>query len=720
MSVIQTIRDRGALISAIIIAFSLVGFILMDAFSGKSSLFSGDRSTTVGSVNGQKIDYREFEEAVKRTEQNMSQQGYGGGEMMRQQAIQQVWNQEVNRLVLQTEFEKLGLELGKKELNDVVYNNPPAQIVQQFTDPNTGQFNAVAYQQQIDYLKRSKNEAEIESFNSFIEGLSFERMNEKYNAMVVAGSYAPKWFIEKQNSENSQIASITYVQVPYTKITDSTIKVSDKEINDYVSKHKDEFKQNESRTIAYVTFSAAPTSKDSADLRNQLASEKEDFARTDNPAAFINQKGSAIPYFDGYVAKSQIQVPDADSILKLADNEVYGPYIDQSNYALAKMVGRMTLPDSVKCRHVLISTDVNQGGFEDSVAAQKIDSVKKAIEGGASWAAMVDQYNPQGDGSRQQNGEMTFSSTQIQSPGFAKEFAQYILFDGKTGQRKVVKTSFGYHYIEIMEQKGIEPHYKVAYLSKPINPSQETENNALNDATTFAGNSRSIESFNTNVEKELQPKGINKLLASVGPNDYNIMGLGTDRSFIRDIYKADRGEVLEPARIGLNYVVAIVTDITKEGTMDADRARPMVEPVLRNKKKAEELKTKIGTYSTLEEVATKMGEQVQTADSLRFTGGAPGIGYETKLIGASFDPANKGKLVTTPIVGNSGVYILRVDGISATAVAAANVEEQRKALRMRAQQQIMGYGYGGFSQGGGPSALLRQDAKIKDKRTDFY
>jgi peptidyl-prolyl cis-trans isomerase D len=59
MSVIQTIRDRGGLISAIIIAIALLGFILMDAFTGRSHIFSGS-STTIGSVNGKKIDYLEF------------------------------------------------------------------------------------------------------------------------------------------------------------------------------------------------------------------------------------------------------------------------------------------------------------------------------------------------------------------------------------------------------------------------------------------------------------------------------------------------------------------------------------------------------------------------------------------------------------------------------------------------------------------------------------
>jgi hypothetical protein len=39
----------------------------------------------------------------------------------------------------------------------------------------------------------------------------------------------------------------------------------------------------------------------------------------------------------------------------------------------------------------------------------------------------------------------------------------------------VVKTVFGYHLIEILDQKNFQPHYKIAYFAKPIIASDETE-----------------------------------------------------------------------------------------------------------------------------------------------------------------------------------------------------------------------------------------------------
>ena len=48
MSIIQTIRDKGAVIVIAIIALSLIGFLLMDSRSGTGKLFGGGNTTTLG------------------------------------------------------------------------------------------------------------------------------------------------------------------------------------------------------------------------------------------------------------------------------------------------------------------------------------------------------------------------------------------------------------------------------------------------------------------------------------------------------------------------------------------------------------------------------------------------------------------------------------------------------------------------------------------------
>ncbi len=61
MSVIQNIRDKYAVLVIALIALSLIGFVMMDAFvnNGRGSMFSN--TTSVGKVNGKSIDRNDFE-----------------------------------------------------------------------------------------------------------------------------------------------------------------------------------------------------------------------------------------------------------------------------------------------------------------------------------------------------------------------------------------------------------------------------------------------------------------------------------------------------------------------------------------------------------------------------------------------------------------------------------------------------------------------------------
>ncbi|WP_315819071.1 hypothetical protein [Paraflavitalea speifideaquila] len=65
----------------------------------------------------------------------------------------------------------------------------------------------------------------------------------------------------KRNADNSQVSSISYVNVPYTSIADSTIKVTDDEVRKFVEEHKEGFKQEKVRGIEYVLLTLHPVQK---------------------------------------------------------------------------------------------------------------------------------------------------------------------------------------------------------------------------------------------------------------------------------------------------------------------------------------------------------------------------------------------------------------------------------------------------------------------------
>lgn len=706
MSIIQKLQQRQKWVFGAI-ALALILFIVQDRFMSKGSGLFGGQSSVVGVVDGKNIDYMDYQARIKQAEDQYQAQGYPMNDFMRQNLQEQIWNQYIMEEVMQKQEDQLGLKVSSKEIDDMLFVNPSPQLRQMLTDPKTGQFDPNALKQQIAAIKKKKDKAALKQFNDFINGMVKQRITEKYNSLLGNTAYIPKWMMEKTNTDNSSIASISYVNVPYTTVPDNAVKVTDDDIAAYVDKHKNEYKQETSRSIYYVTFNAAPSSKDSADIKDQLYKLKPEFEKDTNANAFLIRNGSETNFLDDYVSKSKMQMPGKDSIQSLAVGAVYGPYLDANKYTLAKMIGKKDVPDSVKVRHILIKIIDRQKGQirEDSVAKKLIDSIAAAIKGGADFNEMVLKYS-EDEGSKNNKGEYDFNISSSLVPAFHD-----VAFYEPVGTKKVVKGEsndyVGYHYIEVLSQKNFQPAYKVAYLSKSVVPSNETDNTASGAANQFAGESRTAKAFDDNIAK----RKYNKLAATdIKPTATNIPGLGDSRQLVKWIYDADKGDVSEVYSVGDKYVVAMVAEINKEGVMSPSKARPMVENLLRNQKKAEIITKKIGSANSLEAVAKAAGVEVKRADSVAFsTGIIPNVGQEAKVVGATFNKQWQGK-VTTPIVGNGGVFVIKTENISAVPNANGDLETQRNAMLAQMKQAA---GYRSLE-------MLTKAANVKDNRAKFF
>ena len=53
----------------------------------------------------------------------------------------------------------------------------------------------------------------------------------------------PKWLAKEQRKKKINFANISYVAIPYTVISDSTVKVTDNDIENYLDKNKLKYKQ---------------------------------------------------------------------------------------------------------------------------------------------------------------------------------------------------------------------------------------------------------------------------------------------------------------------------------------------------------------------------------------------------------------------------------------------------------------------------------------------
>ncbi len=696
MSVIQRIRDKGAWIVFAIIALALIAFILQDGVRRGGSGFSN--STTIGKVNGEKIERVDFEQKLLM---------YGKGQQ-REQLIGQLWNQEVTTIIMQQEFDKLGLTISSKELNDIIFgDNSP--LKREFTDPQTGIFDVEKAKQAFAQIKKSKNtEQQAGIIDAYIQPAILQALNSKYQAMLQQSLYVPKWMIEKQIADNNLVSSVSYVFVPYTTISDSTAKVSDDEIMNYARKHNKEYeREEEARTIAYLSFDATASSADSAATINQLAGLKNEFAATTDIAAFFSKNATESPFYNSYVSRKEIKQKNIDSIIKAPVGGIYGPYVDGNTFVLAKVVGTKQIPDSVKVRHILISThqqDPQTGVLtrvrEDSVARKIMDTVEAEIKSGKSFDSVCAKFSD--DGNKSKGGIYDYFASARMVPAF-NDFA----FEKPIGSKGVIQTEYGYHYVEVLGQKGSGPAYKIAYLAKPIVVSNETDAAANNAASQFAGTSRNKKQFDENSAK------LNKqwvLSGEIKENDFSIQGLGESRQLVRWAYEHEAGDVSDqPIRIGEKYVVAIVTSVIKPGLPPAQVLRPTIETIVRNEKKAKQLIDNKFKGNTLDALASSTGTSVQKADTLLFSNPfIPGVGNDAKFTGAAFNAANKGK-VTDPVAGASGVFAIRVENIGAKANSNEKAETIKQSILQGQRMAI----YRG-------SDALRKAAIVKDYRSKFY
>ncbi|PJJ74599.1 peptidyl-prolyl cis-trans isomerase D [Thermoflavifilum aggregans] len=704
MSVIQKIREKYATLMVVAICVSLVAFLLMDAFVGPRSFFH--HSNDVAVINGEGIPITEFSNMEQDAENAARQQNPNLSDEARQQIREQVWNQLLSDVILGDEYQKLGIMVTNEEIVDRTATpdaDPQIQAIPIFKNPQTGEFDPGRVVQFIRNMDQDQTGQARQFWNQIQQYLLRSIPQRKFYDLVRQSIYYPKWLAQMDLQDRSTNATVHYVSIPYSTIPDSAVKYTDQELQQYLDTHQALFKQEASRGIEYVSFDVIPTPADSAQILKQLNTLKTDLqqATLQNLPGFIN-RNSDIPFYDGYQPKDQLMTSQRDEVFGLAPGQVIGPYLDNGSYTIARMLDKKVLPDTVEVRLILISTQ----NTPDSVAKQRIDSIATAIEKGASFDQLALRYSDD-PGSRQQGGHYTFSAAQVQDPNFSPEVRQFILFDGKKGSHKVVKSSLGYFYIQILDQRNFEPMAKVAFLSKQIVPSQQTDNEVFSQASRFAGMSQTREAFEQNARKQ----GLTvRQAAEVYPTDYVIPGIGQARALIQWMYNdAKINQVSNVFSLNNRYVVAVLTQIRKKGVAPLAEVRPQIAAEIIRQKKANMIAEKVGKPASLDSLASQWKFSVQEAQHVNFTAPyVPGAGFEPKVIGYVFYRQLKPHTVSPAIPGNNGVYYLQVDSLYQEAPG-ITLESLRQNMESTRQSDIIAQLFD----------MLKENSHVVDNRIKY-
>ncbi|MEJ6981597.1 SurA N-terminal domain-containing protein [Pedobacter sp. P351] len=696
------LRNRAGAILIGAIGFALFAFLLGDAVQMGGSFMGGDRNE-VAEVAGKSISYDEFKAKVDQNEANFKQQMGGNlNPQMSAYVVENTWNQVISEVLIDKEVERLGLQVGKAELNDMLTGkNPHPQVVQTFTDPQTGQFNKSQIAGIIDNVKlQGANSPMGKQWGDFLLSIKRDRLFQKYNNLVKNSIYVTSLEAREDYAQRNKLANFNYVNLDYASIPDNKVSLSDDDYSDYYEENKTRFKnREETRSFEYVIFDANPSKEDSLAARSAINKIAADFRNTKNDSLFVAiNSDTKAPL--AYVKKGSLE-PAIDSVaFSSAPGAIIGPLFSNGAFKVAKVLDVKMSPDSVKASHILLNPAA-EGGMDKAKA--KADSILALIRKGTSFEEMAIKFSV--DPSKSQGGSLGTFGRGAMVPAF-----EDAVFNGATGDTKVVTSQFGVHIVRIDKQIGSSRVAKVALVDKVVASSSQTQQKVYQKASEFLGAADDDKEFDNRVKSAK----LQKLVAdNVAASQSNVPGLENPRELVRWAFDAEEGDVTDKVyEVGNQYVVAKLTSIREKGLLPLEKVKKDIEPMVRNRVKArmltERFEEALKGVSSISQVAQKVGRQAQPVQNIVFANPViPGGGQENKVIGTVFGlQPNK---LSKPIQGEAGVFVVQVNGFTNPAPLTNTFKQKEQIMQsvaQRAQSQFF--------------EVLKEKAEIKDNRLRFF
>ncbi len=682
MSVLEKIRNRTGLLVGII-AVALIIFVLEGAMNSGKSLF-GTNERTVGTISGKNIDYNEFQAKLQSAIQSYEQNGQKVDDQTKQNLVDQVWNEFIANNVLKTNYKTVGVNVGDDELYDLMVTHPHQIVVGQLSDKQTGKAypNFAKPDGSLDPAKLAgfvqQMTPEQEAFWKKVEDFVHDtRMAEKYNNLLKKGLYTTEAEGKAEYEKQSTAYNVNFVAKRYNSISDSAVKVTDEDIQNYYSNHTYQFQNPETtRKIDYVAFDAYATAEDIADIKKQMAEVAAEFKnkKTLSEDSALMQAENENNTVDIGLFKKNMISPDVDSSIFTAEKgTVYGPFQENNVVKVIKLEDKVNASDSAKVRHILISyagagaaPEVKRSKEQAKKLADSLEIILKKDP--KKFAEYVKNYSD--DGGKKMPPTKKEGETYMgkdgdygwlnEKSGFVESFKNFGL-EGKKGQLGVVESQFGYHVMEVMDvSKGTNTKYKLATIQRKIQPSEKTLNDVNLKASEFAGKYNTTELF----DKGLEEQKLNKRLAdNIKEGDKQLPGLENPKELIRWIYASKKGDISTAYQFGNRFIVAKITEIKEKGTAPLDQVKDEVTLKVKQDKKAEgflkEFDANLAGAKTPDDLASKMKVGVEKMDGLVFSSySVTGLGKEDVMCGVV--SALKPNTLSKALKGQNAVYVVYI------------------------------------------------------------
>ncbi len=704
MAVLGQIRQRSVFL-ILVIGMALFAFVISGVFDGNSASVSP--SDPIAVVNDEEIELTFYRQLVENTERNYN--------ISTMQAVNTVWDQLVRATIFRQEFERLGIDAGKQQIEMILMQNQTIVQDPRFQNEK-GFFDFGIFTDYINQL-RFENPQAYDNWKLQEENIVATAKENIYYDLIKSSTGFTE--LEGKNSYHSQNdkVNLKYVRLPYEEVPDSLFIISDADIKQYINKTKDNYETEMSRSVRYVIFDEVASEADENQIRTNLEKLKiqrieynhvskltdtiDGLATTQNITDFIEQYSETS--FDSiYKTKGILSSEYSDILFGLNPGDVFGPYKDRNQLKISRFLDRKK-GGAIKASHILIAyegaTRANPDITISNEEAKKLaqDLYNKARRNPDDFAQLASENS---DGpSKTQGGDLGFFQEGMMNDKFF-DFCDR----SRVGKIGLVETDFGFHIIKVTDKEDV---VLTADVVKEIIPSEETSNGVFQKTTKFEMENIKTEQLDTvakNYDYEV------KFVQKVNLLDENLPSLPRQRNLVQWLFNDEIGvgDIKRFSMTNGGYVVAQLSGITPKGIVNVESVKfEVIQEILKEKKAAYLLKTHADKKS-LDDLANATNKEIETASAVPQENIViAGAGTEPYLIGTAFAlELNKASAL---IKGISGVYMIEVTSKE----IAEEMESYRSYSNALQNEENMSINNSIYE-------ALRSSAEIEDNRHLYY
>ena len=705
MAVLGKIRQQS-IILILVIGMALFAFVISGVFDGSSA--NNGPTDPIAVVNEEEIDITFFRQMVEQTERTYNYSTL--------QAVNLVWNQALRNTIFEQEFEKLGIDAGKDQLEQIISRDDAVVNTVSFQN-QSGFFDFGIF---TDYIAemRVQDPAAYENWKAQEKSIIGIAKQKIYLDLIKSsGGITETEAKNLYHFENDNI-NLEYVQIPFDVIPDSLVSVSVTEITQYILSHEKDYERAASRNLQFVSFEENPTEDDLAKISLSLEGLKDEriaynevskltdtiegFRTTENIIDFVDQY-SEVTFDSVYRSRGKFNNEYADILFGLDVGEVFGPYRDGNYFKISRLLDRKENA-SLRASHILLSykgaTRTSEGVTRTKEEAKReANRILRIARRGKDNFEELARENSDGP-TKNLGGDLGF----FKEGQMAQEFFNFAN-KNRVGNIGLVETEFGFHIIKVTDKDDLA---LIADVANESIASNQTANEIFRSATKFEMESNNTNEFIATAEKyNYQVRPVKQVTAL----EENMPGLFDQRQIVRWAFEEDTnvGDIRRFSLVGAGgYAVVQLTAINEEGPASIDEVGKEVRNQIIEDKKADLIKKKYEGITSLEALAEEESLTIETASAVNQKNPTiVGAGNEPYVVGAAFSMVEGS--FSELIHGKLGVYKLKLLKKNEAELLEDYIKFSQKNLRD-----------GSFSLLENVFSALESNANIYDNRGIYY